>query len=115
MLELTMGGRTISGVDAVAFFESLPDMLADDVRTDEFCDKYEYALNRLRYLVRQSIPIKPRVEKGQFTTYSCGHCLVGVHYGEHKFCPRCGRAIDWSIWLTPSPPCTGPCGREGNQ
>lgn len=37
MLELTMGGRCIGGLDALAFLEALPDSIPEKVKTDEFC------------------------------------------------------------------------------
>lgn len=95
MLDLTMGGRTISGEDAVRFFESVPDMLDEEVKTEEFCNEYEWALNRLRFEVRQSVPISPRVNKGRFESYSCGHCGFCLDRVTNKYCPHCGRAIDW--------------------
>lgn len=95
MLDLTMGGRTISGEDAVRFFESVPDMLDEEVKTEEFCNKYEWALNRLRFEVRKSVPIAPRVNKGRFESYSCGHCGFCLDRCIVKFCQNCGRAVDW--------------------
>lgn len=95
MLELTMGGRCISGLDAITFFESLPEFLPEKLKTDEFCNEYEYALNRIRYEVSQSIPIAPRVDKGHFISYICGKCGAGVDRSTNKYCPKCGRAIAW--------------------
>lgn len=96
MLDLTMGGRCISGKEAVEFFETLPDSIQQEIKTDEFCNEYEYALNRLRNEVRKSIPIAPKINKGKFTDYSCGQCGHGFD-PNNKYCPNCGRAIDWRI------------------
>ena len=74
MLDLTMGGRCVSGLDAIGFFESLPDSVPGEVKTEEFCCEYEYALNRLRIEVRKSISIPPKIKKGKFADYSCGQC-----------------------------------------
>lgn len=95
MLELTTGGRAIGGEDAVRFFESLPDMLDDAVKTDKFCTKYEYALNRIRFLVRNDIPIAPKKYKGKFTSYSCGRCGSGLSIEAGRFCPSCGQRSRW--------------------
>lgn len=94
MLELTMGGRTVSGLDAIAFLEALPDSIPQEVKTKQFCRDYEYALNRVRFEVRKSVPVKPTVRKGKFTDYSCGQCGAGVS-AINNYCPKCGRAIDW--------------------
>ena len=95
MLELTNGGRCISGPDAIAFFERLGDAIDDDVKTPEFCDEYEHALNRLRHEVRKSIPIPVKALKTRYTTYSCGQCGRGADAG-YNFCPECGRRIGWT-------------------
>lgn len=94
MLDLTAGGRACSGLEAIAFMERLADMLDEDVRTDEFCDEFECALNRFRYEIRKSIPVPVRTLKINFTTYSCGQCGAPVSPG-NVFCDKCGRAIDW--------------------
>ena len=96
MLELTMGGRCIGGLDAITFFESLPESLPEKLKTEEFCNEYEYALNRLRYEVSKSVPIAPRVDKGRFKSYGCGKCGSGVDRSTNKYCPKCGRAIAWA-------------------
>lgn len=96
MLDLTMGGRTLSGEKAVEFFEMLPDMLPEEIKTEEFCNEYEYSLNRLRFEVRKSVPIKPKIRRGRlFDDYSCGKCGNIVHEETDKYCHKCGRAIDW--------------------
>ena len=84
----------VSGLDAIEFMEGLADMFDEDVRTDEFCDEFEYALNRFRYEVRKSVPVPVRGLKIRFTDYSCGQCGHVVRVG-NKFCSDCGRAIDW--------------------
>lgn len=96
MLDLTMGGRCISGKEAVEFFETLPDSIPEEIKTDKFCNEYGYALNRLRFEVRKSIPIAPKAHKGNFTNYTCGQCGFGVEYATDKYCPKCGREIAWA-------------------
>ena len=94
MLELTDGGRCMSGMDAIEFFERLDDVLDEDVKTEQFCDELTWALNRLRVEVRQSIPIEPKKMTGRFTSYSCGQCGHGLSVTD-KYCPECGRGIKW--------------------
>lgn len=94
MLELTKGGRCMGGLEALRFFETLPDMIPDEVKTETFCDEYEYALNRVRVGVSWEIPVAPGKGKGHQVLYYCGQCGHGVR-AEHKYCPKCGRTIDW--------------------
>ena len=94
MLELTDGGRCMSGMDAIEFFERLDDVLDEDVKTEQFCDEFTWALNRLRVEVRKSIPIEPKKMTGRFTSYSCGQCGHGLSVTD-KFCSKCGRWIKW--------------------
>lgn len=93
-------GVCMSGIDAVEFLEMLPDNIPDEVKDDEFCDEYERMLNRVRYEVRQSVPIAPRVTepiaRGYRRYYSCGQCAHGVRPGLDTFCPKCGRKIKWN-------------------
>ena len=49
MLELTVGGRCISGEEAVEFFEGLAGVVPAEEK-----DEYEYALNRLRAEVQKA-------------------------------------------------------------
>lgn len=49
MLELI--GKCCSGIEAIEFMEYLPDVIPEEVKTDEFCEQYESALNRFRYEV----------------------------------------------------------------
>ncbi len=95
MLELTNGGRAMSGLDAIEFYESLADMFDEDQKTEEFCNDFEYALNRFRYEIGKSVAVEPNIYKRSYTTYSCGKCGSGVRI-EYKFCPNCGKAIDWT-------------------
>lgn len=98
MLDLTMGGVCMSGLDAVEFLEMLPDNISDEVKDDDFCEEYERMLNRVRFEVRRSVPVPPKVtratSRGYGDFYSCGQCGrdVDVH---KKYCDRCGRAIGW--------------------
>lgn len=98
MLNLTMGGYMMSGLDAVEFLEMLPDNIPDEIKDDDFCEEYERMLNRVRYEVRKSVPVAPKVIKppsGRYmSTYSCGQCGHDVKPHE-KYCPQCGREIKW--------------------
>lgn len=94
MLELTDGGRCMSGLDAIEFFEGIGDVIEEDAKTEEFCDELTWAINRLRYEVAKAIPRRVRVHKGNFTTYSCGKCAHGVRPGD-DYCSKCGTKIGW--------------------
>lgn len=59
-LEITMGGRMISGESAVEFFEAVAELIPEEDRTEEFCDEYTFAMNRLRRLVLQDMPVPQR-------------------------------------------------------
>lgn len=100
MLELTMGGLCMGGVDAVEFFESVPDMFSEAQKTEEFCEEYERALNRVRYEVGQSVAVAPKVQKAQYKKYSdfynCGKCGYSLHSDTDKFCPHCGKRTGWN-------------------
>lgn len=92
-------GVCMSGIDAVEFLEMLPDNIPDDIKDDSFCDEYEQMLNRVRYLVRQSVPIAPGIiepiSKNYSRFYSCGQCGFGIRPDIYQFCPCCGRMIAW--------------------
>lgn len=93
-LELTIGGYMMGGPDAVALFESVAELIPEEIRTEEFCELYERALNRIRWLVVHDMPIPVRKRKGKhFTEELCGKCAFGVNEPSYKYCPRCGREI----------------------
>ena len=95
MLDLAMGGRAVGGGAAVAFFEALLDSLPDEMKTEDFCNQYTYALNRFRYEARKSVPVAPKTHEGRSTYYTCGQCGRGVDCCTDKYCSGCGGAIDW--------------------
>ena len=95
MLELQAGGRCMSGLDAIEFFENLGDMIDEEVRTEEFCQEMTEAINRLRFEVRKSIPCPVNAHNGKFTNYTCGQCGSVTKPDIYKFCPQCGRKIQW--------------------
>lgn len=95
MLELQAGGRCMSGVDAIEFFEGLGDVIDEDIKTEEFCQEMTEAINRLRFEVRKSIPCPVKEHKGNFTSWTCGQCGAVVRYDTDKFCRSCGRKIKW--------------------
>jgi hypothetical protein len=88
----------MSGLDAIEFFEALSDSIDDTLKTEDFCDEYECALNRLRYEVTKSVPVQPKVVKaysrGHTDFISCGACGFGLDLMFSKYCPKCGRAIE---------------------
>lgn len=93
-------GVCMGGLDAVEFLEMLPDNIPDEIKDDDFCDNYERMLNRVRYEVRQSIPVSPKVtepvSKGYGRFYNCGQCGFSLRTDIYKHCPNCGREIKWS-------------------
>lgn len=91
MLELT--GMCCSGLDAVSFMERLADIFDDDIKTDDFCNDYEEALNRLRYLVAHDKGCKEKVHlDGKKPWHTCGFCGSGVQ-PQDDFCRKCGKRI----------------------
>lgn len=94
MLELT--GVCCSGTEAIEFMESLADVFDEDIRTDEFCEEYEKALNRFRYEVAKGIGTKKKivkaVHKGFHDLQYCGKCGFGANEPSWKYCPNCGTA-----------------------
>ena len=58
-------------------------------------EKQDRVVARLRYERDQSIPVRPKVTKGRYTTYSCGNCGHGITEIGDNFCSNCGRAIKW--------------------
>ena len=92
MLELT--GKCCGGTEAIEFMESLADIIDEDVRTPEFCEEYEEALNRLRYEVAKGIGAKKKIIKAKCNSYKdfeyCGECGFGVLEPGYKYCPNCG-------------------------
>lgn len=95
MLELTHGGRMIGGEAAVEFLEMLPDNIPDEIKDDDFCDEYEFMLNRVRYEVAQSVPIPARRGPGRREYFTCGKCGSIVRPDTDNYCSKCGRAIAW--------------------
>ena len=91
MLELA--GKCCSGIKAVEFMEELADVIPEEVRTEEFCEAYEAALNRFRYEVAKGIGKKRKVTKAKkrylSDFISCGSCGHVASPG-WKFCPNCG-------------------------
>lgn len=92
MLEIT--GKCCSGIEAIEFMESLADIIDEDVRTEEFCEQYEAALNRFRFEVAKGIGIEKKIIKAKYKSYQdfgyCGKCGFGAGEPSHKYCPNCG-------------------------
>lgn len=95
MLEMTMGGRCMSGPDAIEFFENLGDVIDEETKTEEFCTQFTMAVNRLRYEVQKNIRFPVRESKGKrLTSYSCGYCGRGLDVND-RYCSGCGRQAQW--------------------
>ena len=67
MLDLT--GKCCGGIEAIEFMESLADIMDEDVKTEEFCEEYEAALNRFRYEVAKNIGAKKKIIKAKNKRY----------------------------------------------
>ena len=102
MLELTNGGFCCGSLEAVEFFERLPDVIPEEAKTEDFCDEYEAALNRLRYLARADIPQQPKLHLGVYGPSkdyeTCPHCgrTISKSIGRPRLCDSCGQRFDWS-------------------
>lgn len=82
----------MSGPDAIEFLERLADVLDEDVRTEEFCDEFTWALNRCRFEIRKSVPVPPKKGPGKQIYYTCGQCGHMLKPYD-KYCSLCGRMI----------------------
>lgn len=96
-------GLMMGGQDAVRCLEMYQDNFPEEIKTEEFCDEYERVLNRIRYEVDRSVPIAPKVLEAKVRSfgkfYSCGECGFSVREDFYKYCPKCGRAINWRAVL----------------
>ena len=96
MLELT--GKCCSGLEAVAFLESLDQVIPSKCRSWEFDDRLEATRNRLRYEVAKGVGKKPRRVKAISSRYrdyfNCGKCGRQVEI-QDNYCGGCGTMILW--------------------
>lgn len=92
MLELT--GKCCGGIEAIEFMESFADIIPEDDRTNEFCEKFQASLNRFRYEVSKGIGTKKKivkaVRKGHHDLQYCGKCGFGAEEANYNYCPNCG-------------------------
>lgn len=92
MLDLT--GKCCGGIQAIEFMESFADIMDEDVKTEEFCEEYEAALNRFRYEVAKNIGTKKKIIKARNKIYNdfeyCGKCGFTANGVVWKYCPNCG-------------------------
>lgn len=100
MLKMTNDGKCMAGTAAIEFFEKLPDLINNNLKTDEFREKYEDALNRFRYEVAKSVPVRPNVLKayarGHKDFITCGACGFSLDLTIYQYCPNCGKLISKS-------------------
>lgn len=92
-------GLMVSLEDALDYFILyLPDTLPEEIKTEEFCEEYQRALNRIKYETLKQHPIKPQIIKavtrGRMDYFSCGQCgnALDVNY---DYCHKCGTNIKW--------------------
>lgn len=63
----------------------------------DFQEKYERAMNRLRYERDLKRPIKPRLKKTSKSYndyFICPRCMIKLDI-LYNFCPHCGRKLAW--------------------
>lgn len=90
---MTPAGTMISEHDALELLEV---EVADAVtQCGVDADKYECALNRIRYRFRQCVPVKPKKHKGKYRAdfFTCGKCAASLPEAGWNYCPNCGYAI----------------------
>ena len=89
MMQIT--GACIGGVEAVEFFEKFEDRIPDGEK-----EKYQRAMNRIRYEVAKGIGVKKRTIKAVRYWHSdkkvCGKCGFGADEACFHYCPNCGTA-----------------------
>jgi rubrerythrin len=78
--------------DALKYLEcGIPDMLSD--MDPETLDYYERFSNRMKYIAKKDIGVKPKYRKyirkksGYWTCGNCGFTIGEVCF---KYCPNCG-------------------------
>lgn len=78
--------RCIGGLDAVDYFQSFEQYAADK-------EKFEFAMNRLKYEVAKGIGKKikhmPAPKPGYHEVNTCGECGYTAQ-PHHSYCPNCG-------------------------
>lgn len=64
-------------------------------------DALEVALTAFKEELARSIPITPTIlpQKSKYTVYNCPDCNHGLSYLVDRYCPNCGRRLDWSAIL----------------
>ena len=87
-----MNGTCMGGLDAVTFFESIAGLIPEHDH-----DRYERAMNRIRYEAAKGIGVKLKTNKAVYKwhhdTHVCGHCGCGLGEAWFQYCPNCGTAI----------------------
>ena len=88
---MNTNGTCMGGLDAVIFFEGLAGMIPEQDR-----DKYERAMNRIRYEAAKGIGVKIKTTKAVYKWHRdidrCGHCGYGGVKAQEHYCPNCGTA-----------------------
>lgn len=91
----------ISSQLAVEFFQNLGTILDDvdiyDSLDEDFSEKYNRAMNRLKYLTRKDLGAKAKEIKKVYghgiISVNCGHCGSELSEPYWKYCPNCGYSI----------------------
>ena len=94
MLAMTDNGRMIGGPEAIEFFERLGDAIDEDIKDEEFCNEFTWALNRCRYSIARDIPMEPKYHRGahgsRYDSYTCARCGKLLDTVD-KYCSGCGQ------------------------
>lgn len=91
----------IGSQQTVEFFQNLGATIDDidiyDSLDEDFCEKYNRAMNRLKYLAKKDLGAEPKVIKkvygGEIKSINCGHCGAELQEPYWKHCPNCGYGI----------------------
>lgn len=98
MLELT--GKCMGGERAIEFMGGMTQFIPEEIKTAEFMEEYESAINRFRYEVNKGIVKAPKIQQPKYKRIgeliTCGHCGYSISR-LIRFCPNCGTAALWKV------------------
>lgn len=96
-----MNDICIGSQQTVEFFQKLATTLDDvdiyDSLDEDFSEKYNQAMNRLKYLTRKDLGSEPKeikkVHGRGIKSVNCGNCGSELREPYWKHCPNCGYSI----------------------
>lgn len=87
-------GTCMGGLDAIDFFWNLFEELPEEKKDPRFCEKYDRAMNRIRYECYKGIGVQKKINKAakawHHDFYTCGHCGAAAGSANYNYCPNCG-------------------------